>query len=422
MREFLINICKAVCVIILMMAQFSIAKPVPPAANLTISFKFKDNNNMLSGKQGPGYKILEDAYKETIWIEGPYNSDRTCQIIDFERQDIKLTKVITFWAEGAPGARNAPNGWNYIDYDTPNFVAALVVGNIFPYCMPGEVFMAGCTNSPLAPVNAQRQDPETGGMWCDSNSYICLGETLEGGEWYTRMRGDLTQIPDGISGVTVHPALDPEPVVRTWNMKDNAGNLIEEGYYLVWVQLSAHRIPSELDGFGDIVNGIDVKGMETCWDNVYYDTLGHHRVVKLFNFKDSAFMVADTNEKQYNEDPYQYLDGPITFTYSTTESSIGWNNSKSNSQNSKLKIFPNPSQGGQWINFELIEIPKFQKRFKLEIFNIKGQLVQSVNLNKFGKAKIKLNHSSKVKLNSGVYLVKIDLGHWSIQQKIFIQD
>jgi hypothetical protein len=143
-----------------------------------------------------------------------------------------------------------------------------------------------------------------------------------------------------VDGVASASVLGPAPVTKTWDMRDRFGNLIEEGYYLVYVQLHAERIPQTLEQ-DTVVDGMVRVGIETCWDDPHYDTLGQHRVAGLFHFKDSAFTHVEAREKKWAGDPYDYMDGPMTIRYeipSVVERFRG--------QSPAFQVFPNPSGAG----------------------------------------------------------------------------
>ena len=80
---------------------------VPGGAELTISFEYKDNGNQLRSK-GSGYAIKEDGYAATIWIEGPYDPAVPCSVVSFERKNIQLTRVISYFAYGNGSAGIGP--------------------------------------------------------------------------------------------------------------------------------------------------------------------------------------------------------------------------------------------------------------------------------------------------------------------------
>lgn len=170
--------------ILFLLPFIALAVKVPSGSKLTISFKYKDNDgctkypNCINPNMYP-----EDFYGETIWIEGPYDPNKPCQIIDFERQNVKLSKIITFWGFGTyQNGRIIKYGfssWNWPDYNTPDLYAAVITAGMYRYCLGGynEASLGGdglCKTTPLlAPINAQRQNPVTGGLFCGSNSVVC---------------------------------------------------------------------------------------------------------------------------------------------------------------------------------------------------------------------------------------------------------
>jgi len=408
----------------LLIFSFTYSATVPDGSELTISFNFKDNNNLLAeGK--PTIYVQSDAYKEFIWIEGPYTSNRDCQIIDFERQNIKLTKIITFYeSENTGGGHKAiTNPWLLTDVDTPNFAAALITAGIFPMCDLGvaQAWLSGCGAFSFAPIDAKRMD-NTGSFFCSEDTtqaYVCWINEVG----TRRYRGDLTNIPDGVSGTTVYGDSANSNRVNKWNMKDIDGNLIEEGYYLVWVQLAAMRYPLYWDQPGNyLVSGVDQVASEICWDDPYYDTLGHHRVVNLFHFKDSAFTKTDQNEKKWTGDQYDYMDGSMTFEYTVSPVSIGGKNVRLNNANSDLKIFPNPAEKGKVINFEMANPGNIGTNKRVGIYNLKGQLIHSLTLDQTGKGKMKLQRTGSAKFISGVYVAKFKTGGKQYQTKFLIRD
>lgn len=106
-----------------------------------------------------------------------------------------------------------------------------------------------------------------------------------------------------------------------------------------------------------IVNGMEQIDLETCWDDPFYDTLGHHRVVNLFKFTyDSSFTVSDANERQWKGDPYQYFKGPVEFKYDAGSRALQHtsNNKIQNRDNicynGKGFIIPNGMTGFNTIN------------------------------------------------------------------------
>jgi hypothetical protein len=124
-------------------------------------------------------------------------------------------------------------------------------------------------------------------------------------------------VTDGVSGATVYPGT---PVVHTWDMRGMDGDLIDEGHYLVYVQMSAERAPRDIEN-GVMSGGTVAVGIETCWDDPAYDNLGNHRVVELMEFKDSSFTKVVAKERKYSGDQYEYMEGGMTFAYDATASS-----------------------------------------------------------------------------------------------------
>jgi len=84
-------------------------------------------------------------------------------------------------------------------------------------------------------------------------------------------------------------------------MKDINGSLIEEGLYVVYVQMNAEREPVSIETDAS-VDGKAVVSLETCWDDPAYDNVGHHRVVESFEFKASNISRTITQEKKYSGD------------------------------------------------------------------------------------------------------------------------
>ncbi|MBD3239912.1 MAG: hypothetical protein GF331_04950 [Chitinivibrionales bacterium] len=301
-----------------LMAGIALGARIRDGSQLTISFEYKDNNNQLRNKTSPSYAITEDGYAATIWVEGPYDPAVPCEIVDFERQSIRLVRVITFFENSLPRSQDTlahpirRNTWNYHDYNTPDFLAAVMTAGMFHYCTAWPLVEGAVCDDPiLAPTDAQRQNTTTGGMHClSTNPIVCRDHTTP---WPGKTPiGDITQIPDGISGATVYPQTT---VTYTWDMRDHNGGLIEEGHYLVYVQMSAERFPREIEGEIES-GGIHPVAMETCWDDSYYDDKGHHRVVNLFHITpDSGFVKDDANERQWSGDVYSYLEGSMHFEY-----------------------------------------------------------------------------------------------------------
>lgn len=309
---------RAICLALTAALTAATAAPVPTGSQLSITMQFKDNGNNLRGKTpGADYAILEDGYAPTIWVEGPYDPGTPCQMSGFERQNIAYVNTIVRFAEAhsRDGTELKENPWQFHDFDTPDYLAAVLTAGKYHYCPDFTDFTPStesepCPSPSLAPTDAVRQDPSKGGEWCAATgSVICDAFTTP---WVgTSSLGDISRIPDGITSATIYP---DSQVTFTWDMRDAAGTLIEEGHYLVYVMMSAERSPREIEGQLE-VGGIRIVNLETCWDDSYYDDKGHHRVVNLFQFKDSAFTVSDMNEKKYSGDQYDYLDTPIRFEY-----------------------------------------------------------------------------------------------------------
>jgi hypothetical protein len=243
-------------------------------------------------------------------------------MVNNQRQNIRLVKVITYFSHGQDRLHTAikPNSWSYADYSAPDFLAALVVSGMYYYCPNWPVAEGdSCPNAVLAPTNTQRQNPTAGGYNCPAvagqTTPVCRAIQGPTSVYYTKP-GNITLVPDGVSGATVYPGT---PVNQTWNMRDRGGSLVEEGWYLVYVQMSAERFPRTMEyGEMDGSTGRVAVGMETCWDNPRYDTLGNHRVVRLLHFRDSAFTHVVQRETKWKGDTFSYLEGSMTFTYTTS--------------------------------------------------------------------------------------------------------
>ena len=198
---------KAACLAVpvsLLLALAAVAATVPEGSQLSISFRYRDNLNKLRNK-GPGYAIQEDGYAQTIWVEGPHHPDSACTIARFERQNIKLVKVITYFAYGHNRANDdaVPNPWSRVDYNTPDFVAALISAGMYRYCPWSRTEGQSCTNGRVAPKDARRQDPTRGGMWRDKASVVCYPVNPARGHYAPL--GDISAVTDGVSSATMYP-------------------------------------------------------------------------------------------------------------------------------------------------------------------------------------------------------------------------
>ena len=317
---------KMLCACLLLVSNSLHSAPIV-GGNLTIDFTVKNNNNALRNKTAPNYQILKDGYGPTIWIEGPYDPLEKTTFVGFERQNIKLTKSLVHF--GISHERVAPfaekrNPWAYADYRTADFRAALVTAGQYRYyshdkmTWPTEAQPASQTF--LAPVDARRADQTNGSMFCDSTTSV-IGHypvsTLGG----RKFLGDISGV-DGISSATIYADSTDSSVSYQWDMTDNAGNPIQEGWYLVTVMLSSERFPRKMEG-DTVVRGRDQVDLETAWDDPQYDTLGHHRVVNLYHFTSTnSFTVADNKERKWKRDPYNYFSGPVTLTYTAPNTPI----------------------------------------------------------------------------------------------------
>jgi hypothetical protein len=377
------------------------AAKVPAGANLKITFEYKENNNLLRNK-GTGYASQKDSYAATIWVEGPYDPGTPCQITNYERENIKLVKVITYMAYGLDRGDTAivPNSWGYVDYNTPDFLAALVVAGKYYYCSPPPPETQRCATAVLAQINSQRQNRTTGGKYCDVSSTVCYPMNPSIG-WF-QATGDVTYIPDGVSGATVFPG---STVVYNWDMKDYNDVLVDEGHYLVYVQMSAERSDRSIEA-DKLVSGKVVVGIETCWDDPTYDTRGQHRVVNLFQFKDSAFTKTDYKERKWSGDTFNYLHGGMKFDYTTSSAVI--NGSYLKDPGGVLEIYPNPANTR--IMIRILDSGKLKvtgHKSRLDIFDLSGSMVKSFLVPPGQKVSWQGRDKYGILLPSGIYLARL---------------
>ncbi len=342
--------------------------PVPNGSQLDISFKFMDWNDELRD-QGKG-----DCYGVTAWVEGPYDPSTPCQIINYQRQNINLVKVLEKLATIKTFPEVIPdNGsWGYPDYNTSDFTAAIVTAGMFyRNTMTAEV-----ETTPI-PANSTRQDPDSSGYWKNLSSKVA---DYVNNTWWN-FAGDTREIPDGVSSATYYGKINPNVNIN-WDMRNYNGNLIEEGYYLVYVQLSAERYLRSPE-YHMLFNGVNMIDQETCWDDPAYDTVGHHRVVNLFHFKDSSFTLVDSNEKSYIRDVFNkpglthynqkayYMDGAMDISYQIPASINAYKTSKTSA---KITVAPNPFNPSTYIYYNLPE----KQKANLSIYSIDGKLVKTI--------------------------------------------
>jgi len=387
----------------------SSAEPIV-GGKLEIDFTVKNNNNKLRNKTSPSYQILKDGYAPTIWIEGPYDPAVPCEIKNFERQNIKLTKSIVHF--GKSHARVAPfaekrNPWAYADYRTADYRAALITAGKYrhyshdPMTWPDEAMDTGETF--LAPIDSRRTETTNGAMFCDSTTSV-IGHypvgTLKGRKFLGTVSG-----VDGISSATVYADSADSSVSYQWDMTNDAGTPIEEGWYLVTVMLSAERFPRKMEG-DTIVKGLEQVDLETCWDNALYDTLGHHRVTNLYHFtKDSSFTLVENKERKWKGDPYNYFSGAVTFRYSAPQiTTVG-----SSEKNSRGSSIVNIGNHAIRVNGEITHGTPVQ------LFSVQGKKIAELQFSK--------NHDNKFGsgIKGGCYFVKYSSSGTTHSQRILVQ-
>jgi hypothetical protein len=257
-----------------------------------------------------------------------------------------------------------------------------------------------CTTAVLSPVNSQRKDPtKYGKTFCSATSVMQSDAQF----WCPNLE-DATRIPDGISGATVYPGSTD---VHIWNMTDTGGNRIEEGYYLVNAVFTAERAPRTMEG-DTMLNNVAVVNLETCWDDPYFDTLGHHRVVNLFHFKDSSFVKVDSDEKKWKGDPFDYLGGPVTFNYkagTTVESGLIREPGVFT-----LRAFPNPFRQSIQFRINLLVSSKGCPGCMLKIYDIRGNLIRQFPIAESGTLTWNRQDESGNVAAKGLYILQVKTG------------
>lgn len=207
------------------------------------------------------------------------------------------------------------------------------------------------------------------------------------------------------------------PVTYSWDMRNKDGNLIEEGHYLVYVQLHAERLPQTMEQ-DTIVNGKVKVGIETCWDAPAYDNIGQHRVTALLNFKDSIFTRVFYKEKKWSGDNIDYLGGPLTMNYTVGTPPVKIRNETLKNDPSfslNLKITPNPLTAGSKFRVTFLgEEKNGGKPIQSRWFDVRGNLVWEQTLTDNRSAQFKNT------LPTGLYTVRLKSGNKGITQKVLI--
>jgi hypothetical protein len=200
-------------------------------------------------------------YGADIWLEGPLEEGETCQFAMEQRENIKYVATIEHYM-GSKSQHKVP--FADPDYKGADYLAALIAGDVFNF----------------RGLNGQSDRRDDNG-----NELPTLTAGIS--EQDMRSNIDCFGVPD-LDGCTQATIKDGPHAVPAWTPRRRNASTLEQGDYLLHIQVNLDRDPGWLDG----------NDFETCWGDPAFDGIGMHRVVIPVSLGEVAYSLDISNSAE----------------------------------------------------------------------------------------------------------------------------
>jgi hypothetical protein len=214
---------------------------VPDGFKLQVRFELRDLSKIPGIREE--FATGVNNYGIDAWIEGPIEPGEKCVIRDFQRQNIEYVATIEHYV-GRKSGHTIP--YKDDDYRGADYLAALISAGVYE-------FLGHTSGTDRRGPDGRQTDGLMGGVTdADIKANIdCFGvPEVDACTKATVRQGNTSLVP--------------------WTpRKRNGVGLLDQGEYLLWIQIN-------LDRSGTWLYGND---FETCWDDLAYARKGMHRIV-----------------------------------------------------------------------------------------------------------------------------------------------